>query len=683
MSVVVERNIASSRPADQAVDRGTFCFRETRIADALCIAALLIAPLWVFGTDSDRLGIYADDPSFFLMFPDLSPATLVAALEYYVTGRNLHVVWQYFIFALTGNTIEALPAQHRLEAFMVALNCASSYVVFRLVGLPILAGFLGAALFAFLPNHPDVYYWLTALPQHLISTFLVLMLLISSIRTGWIARSGSRRHIGILLGVDLCIFVAGIFTYDQVALVMIVVFLGTAATCFALRADLRVTSVLYAIAGVGIFILWAAWKVMVPSFGPSMTNLSAFGLLRNFLFSLSLTVGPHFFRAFDQVLPSVFSSSADRLSALAVAFSFLVVGLICLRGADGRATRDPNPPDRIARWYPFILLSGIALFFLLAYLPAYLWYISFRHTYLPSVAVAGGVAWAIWRVRDMLERGSSPRLARAGMLVALLTVCAAIYFSVGIVLAEKRDWIWSYQARKQMYADLVRDPGFRASSTLILVDFPNAVRPLSAPLGYQVPGEPAVMTRGQAHFANLVQISVSSRSGAFINVDAERDGSDAFLHVSEATIYRVYFKGLEKDRILYSRSDGRTRQSDYALEDAPTGNPSDKAGFRARRVAGRPGAIEVSMPSITLEPNEVLAASPLLRTDSGLQRATTVTSGAARRLVLVDLSGDESGAPRRLTVVFDDRVGYVAKMQIYAVSERGRRLIADLDVSDN
>jgi hypothetical protein len=143
MSVVVERSIASSRPAeDQDVDRGTFHFRQTSIADALCIAALLIAPLWVFGTDSDRLGIYADDPSFFLGFPDLSPATLVAALESHVTGRNLHVVWQYFIFALTGNTIEALPAQHWLEAFMVAVNCASSYPVFRLVGLPILAGFL-------------------------------------------------------------------------------------------------------------------------------------------------------------------------------------------------------------------------------------------------------------------------------------------------------------------------------------------------------------------------------------------------------------------------------------------------------------------------------------------------------------------------------------------------------------
>src|SRR5260370_3277892 len=174
---------------------------------------------------------------------------------------------------------------------MVALNCASSYVVFRLVGLPIFAGFLGAVLFAFMPKHPEAYFWLTAIPQHLVSTFLVLMLLICSIRAGGTARSGSRRRVGILLGIDLCIFVLGLFTYDQVALVMIVIFLGAVGTCFALRADLRMTSALYAIAGGGIFILWASWKVLVPSFGPSMSNVSPFGLLRNFLFSLSLTSG--------------------------------------------------------------------------------------------------------------------------------------------------------------------------------------------------------------------------------------------------------------------------------------------------------------------------------------------------------------------------------------------------------
>jgi hypothetical protein len=416
-----------------------------------------------------------------------------------------------------------------------------------------------------------------------------------------------------------------------------------------------------------------------------MSNVSSFGLLRNFLYSLSLTAGPHFFRAFDQVLPSIFTEPADRSIALGVAFLFLVVGLICLKGANGRTSWAPksNPLDRIAQWHPFVLLVGIALFFTLAYLPAYLWFISLRHTYLPSFAVAAGAAWVIWRVNDMLEGRAGTRLARVGMLVALLTVCAAAYFSVGIVLAEKRDWIWSYQARRQMYAELVRDPGIRTSTTLILEDFPSFIRPLSAPLGYQAPGEPTVMTRGEARFTNLVQTSVPSRSGAFIHVDVERDGSDAFLHVPEATIYRVHFKGLGNDRVMFSSGGARGGQSDYTLEYPNAGNLADQTDFRARRVAGRPGAVDVTMPLMTLESNEVLAASPLLRTGSGMRRATSATSGGARRLVLVDLSGAESGAACRLMIIFDDQVDPIAKLQIYAVSERGRRLIVDLDVGDN
>jgi hypothetical protein len=686
--MLVERDIVSSPSAeDQSIVHGAFPPRGTSIAvDALCLVALLAASIWVFGTDSDRLGIYADDPSFFQVLPDLSLATLVGAIKSYVTGRNLHILWQYFIFALTGNTIAALPAQHWLQAVMLGLNAAASYLVFRLVGLPILAGFLGAALFAFMPNHPEIDFWLTAIPQHLISTFLVLMLLVGSIRAGWLARSGSSRRVTILLGIDLCIFVMGIFTYDQLALVTITIYLGAAGTCFALRADLRTTSALYAIAAVGIFMLWAGWKILNPSFGPSLVNVSPFGLLRNFLFSLSLAVGPHFFRAFDQLLPSIFSSPADRWSALVVAFSFLAVGLICLQGANGRLERAPSPrlPDGLARWHPLMLLSGITLFFVLAYIPAYLWFISLRHTYLPSVAVAGGAAWLIWRANDRLERGSHPWLARAGMLVALLSVCAATYVFVGIVLAEKRDWIWSYQVRKQMYAELVQDPRFKTATTLILEDFPSSIRPFSAPLGYQVPVEPAVMTGGQARFAHLVQVSVPSRSGAFIEVDADRDGNDVFLHVPAATIYRVYFKGLESDAIRYSLDiEGRAGRPDYRLEEVSVDEPSDRPDIRAWRVDRRPGAIEVMIPSLVLDPDEALAASPLQRTDTGLQRMTSVTGTGARRLVLVDLSAGNSGASRRVRIAFDDQVDRIAKLQIYAVGEHGRRLIADVDVSDN
>ena len=155
------------------------------------------------------------------------------------------------------------------------------------------------------------------------------------------------------------------------------------------------------------------------------------------------------------------------------------------------------------------------------------------------------------------------------------------------------------------------------------------------------------------------------------------------MHVPEATIYHLYFKGLADERILYSREDERASQPDYTLVDAHAGDLSDQTQFRARPAAGRPGAVELTIPSLRLEAGEVLAASPLSRTDRGMQRMTTVTGDGARRLVLVDLSAGESGEARRLTVIFDGRLDRIAKLQIYAIGERSRRLIADLDVGDN
>jgi hypothetical protein len=61
----------------------------------------------------------------------------------------------------------------------------------------------------------------------------------------------------------------------------------------------------------------------------------------------------------------------------------------------------------------------------------------------------------------------------------------------------------------------------------------------------------------------------------------------------------------------------------------------------------------------------------------------SLTGAAARRLILADLSAGKNGAARRLSIAFGDQVDRIAKLQIYAVSEHGRRLIASLDVLDN
>jgi hypothetical protein len=651
-----------------------------RAVDVLCAVALFVGPLWIVGRGSHLLGIYSDDASFFDAFPDLSLATLADQLKAYVTGRNLHILWQYVIFAVTGHTLDALPAQHRFEAVMVGVNCVSCYALFRLCGLPSLPVFLGVALFAFLPNHPDVYFWLTAVPQHLISTFLVLLLAIGAVSAARAAPATPRRHIIMLLVANFLVFAAGLFTYDQTALVATAIAVAAAVVCFRRRTDLRVASAVYAGCCIALFIAWAAWKVAVPSFGPSLSNVTPLGLARNALLALSVTAGPHFVRTFADFVPTLFAVPSDAAAALSVALSFLFVGAVCLI-ASGAAESSPGDGCAFARRHPALLALALALFFIAAYAPALLWFISLRHTYLPSIAVAGAAAWSLWRIDVWLTRVHGTKAARLGAAALLAATCVVTFFFAAIVLAEKRDWILSFQARKQLYAELMQDEKFRAASTLILDEFPDAVRPMSAPLGYQMPGEPAVLTGGRVRFSHLVQTSAPAHAGAFINVDRDRDGSEGFLFIPAERIYRLHFAGLEDGKILYSLGDRRDQDPGYVLDEPAMAGGASAATFGARRRPGRPDAIELTLPALALAAGEALAASPLLRTPRGLERLTLPRPGAVRRLVLADLSDGPVGTARRLSVLFKVPAEQIARLQLYAVSQTGRRPIAEFDVS--
>jgi hypothetical protein len=372
----------------------------------------------------------------------------------------------------------------------------------------------------------------------------------------------------------------------------------------------------------------------------------------------------------------------DRISASIVAIWFLIVGAVCLLRPEPRAPGDraADFPGAFMRAHPVAMLAGIAAFFVLAYAPACLWFISGRHTYLPSVAVAAGAAWAMWRVTVVLGRTATARTAQIGAGLVLAASCVVTFLFVGIVLAEKRGWMASHLARRLMYAELVADREFRAASTLILENFPDSIRPLSAPLGYQMPGEPSVMTRGQAHVRHLVQTSAPAQSGAFIHVDRDRDGSDAFLYVPDESTYRIWFNGLADGRIVYARDAAAQPPSGYRLEEQPVDGPSPPM-FRARRPVERPEAIELSLPSVALASHEALAAAPLVATSRGLERMTVSPRGTVRRLVLADLSGREGGAARRVLLTFDRQAADVARLQIYVVRADGRRLVADVDVS--
>src|ERR1700727_1309716 len=83
------------------------------LAGVLIVAVNLI----VFGYQSGRLGFYADDAGFLSgIYPGMGVQQLISGIGSYVTGRNLHILWQYFISVIAGGSaIENLPAMHYLQ----------------------------------------------------------------------------------------------------------------------------------------------------------------------------------------------------------------------------------------------------------------------------------------------------------------------------------------------------------------------------------------------------------------------------------------------------------------------------------------------------------------------------------------------------------------------------------------
>jgi len=127
-------------------------FRGTpRTADLVALSLLAGAVLLVFGSRSAALGFYADDTGFMTQLPPgITLTALLDAMRGYVTGRNLHMLWQYLIFLMAGgSTVDQLPALHAIQAFFDALNVVLVYGLLRSWPVSVFTSLTAAALFAF------------------------------------------------------------------------------------------------------------------------------------------------------------------------------------------------------------------------------------------------------------------------------------------------------------------------------------------------------------------------------------------------------------------------------------------------------------------------------------------------------------------------------------------------------
>ena len=135
---------------------------KSQWCDALCVIVILITSVIVYGMESNRLGFYADDASFLFGAPNLRWSNLAQSMYGYVTGRNLHMLWQFGIYQIFGFGLSDLGAHHWLQAFFSGLNAVILYIAIRLFAYQPLVAFIAGIVFAFYPNHAEVQHWLSS-----------------------------------------------------------------------------------------------------------------------------------------------------------------------------------------------------------------------------------------------------------------------------------------------------------------------------------------------------------------------------------------------------------------------------------------------------------------------------------------------------------------------------------------
>jgi hypothetical protein len=370
---------------------------------ALIVAALAAA---LFLPTAVQCGLYLDDHAFVRMLESVSWSQVWTAFVRYVPGRNLHVLWFVALLRLTGGRVWAM------HAVSTAFDCADAALVFllarRATGLRS-AAWAAAAIFLVAPNHGETHFWINALPQNQASTFLVLA-----------AFALASRPTRPALGAAVAAFAAALFTYDQVFL------LWPLLLAAAWHADARPRTSRYVAAGAGLAALNAAHLTLryLSPYANGGRPLIRTGAVLRRAYDAAVSVR-------SGLLPWPTSSHAYWAWSVPVAAAALGAGAWLARTIRDEARKEgPAFVEFSARGWRAPAAFGLA-WTVLAYGPNLFWYLSPRHSLLPSAG---------WALTAAAVGAAAARRRRAA---AALPALAALAFAVAAVsdVHEGTQWI--------------------------------------------------------------------------------------------------------------------------------------------------------------------------------------------------------------------------------------------------
>ena len=645
--------------------------------DWCCAAAIMVCGMWLFGAGYRSLGFYADDAAFMTDFKGMSVSHTLWEATNYVPGRNLHIIWQYLIYAFTGGpSLRALPAQHGLQALLTSSNATLLFFLLRRLSLPTMPSVAAAWLFLLGPTHGEVHFWLSALPMNLVSTFFVLCLALSSLATARAALRGEEARVKRLMLVDGSIFIAGVFTYDQAAPILAALSILTALAVLWARRELARRALMLAGLVCAVLAVLVVWKAHAPGGGPGFSSAHMEHISKEFQESLDLIWGRAFrVILFEQTLP--FSTPTIRAEAACFSGAILCLGLVCVWW-DGRAGASASNPS-LKRL--FVLLLGAVAFFLLAYVPVYLWFISPRHTYLPSIGVACAAGIVVAAPVSVLQRYFGR--ACAGLLgLELVCILSGVTYDLAqSILVDKESWIVSYQARKHLYEDLSHDEKFLTASLFVFESVPLKSPFGSGILGYENASEPFLMTRGVSKVNYLRPFSLPSPTGDFIFVELEEWGKDQFLHIPKEKVFRIRYESLNRKRMRFRLTEPVPAPPQITVEplEAVEGAAGESwANTKARLIRTGADTLELSVPPTHLRPGNVLAAVPLVGDHPGAEPLTSEMPDTRRYMQIVELPVIGKQHAARFRLQFDPKFPGVKGVSLYVVGDVMRHPLGEV-----
>lgn len=481
--------------------------------DWLSAAVLFAVTVAIFAPGAGRLGFYADDAGWLATLPHIDTAHyLWRAMWDYMPGRHLHPFWHYLSYRMAGgDPLAHLPALHVLQATLDGLVVAAFFLLLRRLDVPAHASVLAAALFAFWPIHGETHFWLESIPMNLLSTLFLVLWALTSLALA------SGRRAWWLWALDVALFGCALFTYDQVFFVL------------ALLAAMRVLAVrswsfrLPHLAHVAAGAFYLCLKLTRPG-GPRLPEPARLleTLRGNFRHSLWSTVGRV---GLDHVRP-LFARVTPLDWMLAALVAATVAGLVLWR-----FERPPAAAPYRGRLFALALLVWAA-----AYLPVWLWYVSPRHHYLPSLGLFTGVAVAL-----------SWRRVPAPLLVML---AGGILLGAAANRGESRYWEAAFTAKRRLFSEI--RPSLRGREILVLENFPQQLATAFLIAPHDAHETPALLVPQAGlgrHFQGFLG-HAPAPGGMFVSTHP-LDGPETFRYTSSAQALIVRFDSWDNGRLQF------------------------------------------------------------------------------------------------------------------------------------